>query len=83
MSNIIRIKVRFFSLLKYETGISHKEYEMVQGETAEDLLNRIFSEHPKIKGLPVRVAVNQQYVSDKIELKTGDEVALIPPVSGG
>jgi len=37
----------------------------------------------KLKGLPIRVAVNQSYVNENYRLHNEDMVALIPPVSGG
>jgi molybdopterin converting factor small subunit len=37
----------------------------------------------KLKGLPIRVAVNQSYVDENYRLHNEDTVALIPPVSGG
>jgi molybdopterin converting factor small subunit len=37
----------------------------------------------KLDGVSLRIAVNQKYSPDEIELKDGDEVAFIPPVQGG
>ena len=40
--------------------------------------------YPKMKALSsMMVAVNNSYAPDDLELKEGDEIALIPPVSGG
>ena len=37
----------------------------------------------ELDDVSLRVAINQNYVTEDIELKNGDEVAFIPPVQGG
>lgn len=53
------------------------------GKTVNDLLNMLYSSYPKLKGKTFRVAVNQQFVAMEFGLTSGDEVALMPPFSGG
>jgi len=48
-----------------------------------DLLQSLYVNYPKLKGKTFRVAVNQQFVETNFALTDGDEVALMPPFSGG
>lgn len=44
----------------------------------------LFDKYPKLKGLnSLMIAVNDEYADDDLEIKPSDEVAIIPPVSGG
>ena len=49
-----------------------------------ELLAHLRSEFPSLpSSAPVLIAVNSEYVSEEAVLQDGDEVAFIPPVSGG
>ena len=50
-----------------------------------DLINAIRTQYPNLAPSDVQivVAVNNEYASEQLLLKNNDEVALIPPVSGG
>lgn len=49
-----------------------------------DLKNKLFADYPQMKKLrSMMVAVNNEYAADDLVLSEKDEVALIPPVSGG
>jgi len=53
-------------------------------ETVGELKEFMMITYPRIKGLnSLMVAVNSEYAQDDLEIKSTDEVALIPPVSGG
>ena len=58
---------------------------MVEGTTVRDLIELISSEHPSFRSMEssLMVSVNQTYVDRMELLNDGDEVAFIPPVSGG
>ena len=81
----MRIQVRLFAILRELTKLERVELELPEASTvaqASDLIGRHF---PGLKvHLPrVAFAVNQAYVSAETVLNDGDELALIPPVSGG
>lgn len=59
--------------------------DLPEGTTADALLHRLMLEHPRLVGLApsLLLAVNREYVEKGRLLVEGDEVALIPPVSGG
>lgn len=52
--------------------------------TVLNLKSTLFEQYPKLKGLnSLMIAVNNEYADDDLVLKSSDEVAIIPPVSGG
>src|ERR1700733_10840207 len=81
----MRLRVLFFGMLKDLVGISDTTLDLPESATVGDLLAHFASEVPQLKDSlsSLAVAVNQQYAGTEIELKSGDEVALLPPVSGG
>jgi len=53
-------------------------------ESVHGLKAKLFDEYPKLRGLnSLLIAVNNEYADDDVIIKTSDEVAIIPPVSGG
>jgi MoaE-MoaD fusion protein len=81
----MRVRVLFFGMLKDRMGKSSDSLELPEGASIRDLLAHYETEVPRLKeSLPaLAVAVNQVYASPEAKLKAGDEVALLPPVSGG
>ena len=49
----------------------------------EEFMKTFLDKYPNLKALPIRIAVNREYVNTTVNLQDGDEIALIPPVSGG
>lgn len=55
-----------------------------EGENVSDLKKYLFTKYPQMKKLrSLMIAVNNEYASDDLQLSEKDEIALIPPVSGG
>ena len=80
----MRVAVRFFAMYRERAGVSHTEVDLPDGVSPALLLAHLRSEYPSLpKDAPVLIAVNSEYVSDEAVLQDGDEVAFIPPVSGG
>src|SRR5215469_2973059 len=81
----MRIRVLFFGVVKELTGKSHEEVEVRDGGSVRDLLQHYESTVPELKKWfsSVALAVNQQYARPDTILNPNDEVALLPPVSGG
>ena len=80
----MKVSVRFFALYRERAGTSQTEVELPDGATPEELLIRLRSEYAFLPlSDSVLIAVNSEYVSPEAPLHDGDEVALIPPVSGG
>ena len=81
----MRVRVLFFGMLKDVAGKASDEVDLAEGATVRALLAHYESRIPQLKeSLPVlALAVNQEYARVDTTLKAGDEVALLPPVSGG
>jgi len=75
--------VLFFAGLRELVDKSQMSLEVKQGEPVSRLLEMLVSDFPDLLAKPVMVAVNAEYVEPSHKLKADDEVALIPPVSGG
>ncbi len=76
----MRISVRLFAQLRERAGARELELELPEGAVVADALVAL---EDLAAGLPVVLAVNRQYAPQDRELRAGDELALIPPVSGG
>ena len=76
----VRVKVRLFAALREQVGARSLELELPDGATVADVWAAL--EHgPEPPGLVY--ARNRSYVGREVVLADGDEVAVIPPVSGG
>jgi molybdopterin synthase catalytic subunit len=81
----MRVRVLFFGFLKEIMGKAVDEIDLQDGASIRDVLERYESENPRLKEslLSLALAVNQQYAGPDTKLNSDDEVALLPPVSGG
>jgi MoaE-MoaD fusion protein len=81
----MRVRVRLFAMLRERAGRDGFELELADGATAADALAAVAREVElgDLERLPVVVALNREYVRPEATLADGDELALIPPVSGG
>ena len=79
------IQILFFATLKDAAQTSQLALEVPENATIADLQHELIAQFPKLERLlpHTRIAVNQEYAKPDFILKEGDEVALIPPVSGG
>ena len=79
----ICLHVRLFASYREAAGTNRLDVQLPRGATVAELLDAVARDVPSVKRAPGMVAVNQEYVSHEAVLSEGDEVALIPPVSGG
>jgi molybdopterin synthase catalytic subunit len=81
----MKVRIRLFGPPADAADSDSIEVELAEGRTVRDLLRAAAAERPELEGLleSVAVAVNLQYVSRDRTLRADDEVAVIPPVSGG
>lgn len=76
--------VRLFASYRETAGRGHFDLDLPAGATVRDAIGRIVKEHPLIaEGRQVVIARNREYADLDTPLASGDEIALIPPVSGG
>jgi molybdopterin converting factor subunit 1 len=81
----MKITVKFFASYRDIAGRSEETQVMSEGATVSVLLLLLKEEYPKLGSLNdnIIVSVNKKYAREDVVLKEGDEVALLPPVSGG
>ena len=85
MTVAVRVRVRLFAIQRELAGTRELEIDLPDGATVEDAWASVVSRHPVLApGRPsVRFARNGEYVDASEPVQAGDEVAFIPPVSGG
>jgi molybdopterin synthase catalytic subunit len=76
----MQVTVRLFAGLRERAGASELDLELPEGARVRDALARV---QDIAGGLPLVMAVNRDYADEDAPLSPGDELALIPPVSGG
>jgi molybdopterin converting factor subunit 1 len=81
----MRVKVLLFGMLKEMLSSDSQTLERPQGATVDAVLEHYrerLPQQPKLWSV-LAIAVNQNYAKGNCLLREGDEVALLPPVSGG
>jgi molybdopterin synthase catalytic subunit len=76
----MEVTVRLFAGLRERAGTSEVTLELPDDARVRDALDRLST---LAEGLPLVMAVNRDYADEDRPLDPGDELALIPPVSGG
>ena len=81
----MQIRVLFFGLLKDFADSNDQTVDLPEGATIESLFAHFVSRYPKLEGLADSIALarNQQFAQPGELLADGDEIAFLPPVSGG
>lgn len=81
----MNITVLYFGALREAAGWPSETLELSANSTAQQVLDHASEKLPAMQGLLQRsaVAINQSYAMPSTQLHDGDEVALLPPVSGG
>jgi len=81
----MRIRVLFFGMMKDVAGTTSHSMDLLDGASVEDVVQHCKERIPQFSEFAgcCAVSVNQQYSGLEAGLKDGDEVAFLPPVSGG
>jgi molybdopterin converting factor subunit 1 len=82
----VNVRIRLFAILRERAGAESIELSLEDDATVADALRELKQRGPLadlLAGLPVLMAVNRDYASPATRLRADDELALIPPVSGG
>ena len=78
------LEILTFGIARDIIGSSVFSIEMTEGASVDDLKRQILTLYPRFIALSsLMIAVNAEYGNDETFLREGDEIALIPPVSGG
>jgi len=81
---MMMIKTLFFGIAKDLIGASELKIDVVENSSVKDFETILKNEFSTLENLnSYAIAVNEAYANDDLILKTGDVVAIIPPVSGG
>ena len=84
MEKAAEVDLLCFGFAREVLGIRQMKYPIAPGETIAHLKSRLIEDYPTLSELAsVKFAVNGEYAGEEKTLGTGDEVAIIPPVSGG
>jgi len=81
----MRVRVLFFGRLKDIVGTAEEQAELSDGARVEDLFERYGRSFPELAKFRASVvaSVNQEFAEWRKPLAAGDEIAFLPPVSGG
>src|SRR5271170_1280845 len=82
---IVRVKVLFFGMLKDIVGRSEDHIEVADGARLECVFTRYARDFPRLTDLEssIVLACNHEFCDRSATVREGDEIAFLPPVSGG
>ncbi|MBD1844515.1 MoaD/ThiS family protein [Cyanobacteria bacterium FACHB-63] len=85
MSDLITVTVKLFAAYQDAYGVPELTLELPQGVSVEQVCDRILHDRPQLAPLKdtTQFGVNLEFVSAETIVQNGDEIVLIPPVSGG
>ncbi|MGE8429742.1 MAG: MoaD/ThiS family protein [Sphingobacterium sp.] len=80
----MKLNILAFGITKDILGSAEKEIVVMEGISVGQLSNILETDFPQLKKLKsFFIAVNEEYAEEERIIESGDEIALIPPVSGG
>lgn len=81
----MRVKVKLFAIYQEIYQTSELSLDISENTRVDDILQKMISEKSELQPWQsiTRFAVNLQFVSPDYIVEQGDEIAFIPPVSGG
>lgn len=82
---MVRVRVLYFAAIRERIGLDQEDLDLPERTTDRAVLALVGTRHPAAAPLlaPCRIAVDQAFIRGEVALRTGAEVAVIPPVSGG
>jgi MoaE-MoaD fusion protein len=82
---IVRVKVLFFGMLKDIVGRSEEHIDMAEDACVESVFVSYARQFPRLADLEssIVLACNQEFCERSAAIREGDEIAFLPPVSGG
>jgi len=85
VSPSVHVKLLFFGRLRELTGLSEESGEISEGATLGDLLEHYIKRYPQLAGFRASLVAsrNLEFAAWDTRIAAGDEIAFLPPVSGG
>ena len=82
------VKIVFFASLREKLGVNSVDLPISDSSSVSSLISQLADQHsaewlPILTAVNIRIAVNQNIISEDICVIDGDEVAFFPPVTGG
>lgn len=80
------VRVRLFAILRERAGRESLQIELPEGATVAEAIERLAEDEALAElfaRMPMRLAVNREYAAPETPLHAEDELALVPPISGG
>ena len=82
------VKVVFFASLREKLGVNSVDLHISDPSSVSSLISQLADQHSAewlaiLTAVNIRIAVNQNIISEDISVIDGDEVAFFPPVTGG
>ena len=82
--NLMTVSVLFFGVSSDLSGSSSTQMELLESSTVLAFRESLKNTFPRLKNLSdFAIAVNEEYANDDDLISDGDEIAVLPPVSGG
>jgi len=81
------MKIKYFAWIKDITNVEEEDIDYNEFNTLNKVKDCLINKYPNLKkhndNQILRFAVNQEYITENIDLNLNDEIAVFPPVSGG
>ena len=81
----MKVRVLFYAQLRDLVGMRELDVDVADGATVRDLLGQIYAQQPKLRphDKSILIGAGVEFVDRNYELKSGEELAIMPPVQGG
>ena len=81
----MKARVQFYAQLRDLVGVSQLDVDLPEGATVRDLLDQIYAQRPSLRGhdKSMLIVAGVEFVDRNYKLKSGEAIALMPPVQGG
>jgi molybdopterin converting factor subunit 1 len=79
------ITMVYFAQAREAAGRSSERLDFSENPKVAEAFSRAIALHPQLKNIEkvIKIAVNEEIISENVSLRDGDRVALLPPVAGG
>jgi molybdopterin converting factor subunit 1 len=80
---MMSVKVHLFATYRETVGARQVSLDLAEGATVGDAWHALQAQYPRLRTPRPAAAVNEEYAELETVLQAGDEIAFLPPVSGG